>query len=62
MYEQCRLWLLASVLALLCLGGCGAMTFEPSAPEEPPAAHPFAPRLMRRDGGANAPDAPPELE
>ena len=61
MYELCRLWLLASMLALLWLGGCGAMTFEPSTPEEPPAAHPSTPRLVRRDGGADAPDAP-EIE
>jgi hypothetical protein len=62
MYEPCRLWLLASVLALV-LGGCGAMTIEPSAPEEPPAERtPSGPRLVRRDGGAKAPDAAAEPE
>jgi hypothetical protein len=61
MYEPCRLWLLASVLALV-LGGCGAMTIEPSAPEELPAARPSAPRLVRRDGGVQASDAAIEPE
>jgi hypothetical protein len=62
MYEKCRLWLFASALALLWLGGCGAMTIEPSAPDEPPATPLSAPRLVRHDGGANAPDAAAELE
>jgi hypothetical protein len=62
MYEKCRLWVLASVLALMWLGGCGAVTIEPSAPEEPPAALPSAPRLVRGDAGATAPDAAAEPE
>ena len=62
MYEQCRLWLFASVLAMVWLGGCGAMTIEPSAPDEPPAARPSAPRLVRHDGGTKAPDAAPAPE
>jgi len=62
MYEQCRLWLLVFVVALMWLGGCGAVTIEPAAPEEPPAATQSAPRLVRRDAGTKAPDAATEPE
>jgi hypothetical protein len=51
------------VLVLGCLESCGAVTLEPTAPEEPPPPpRERAPRLMRRDAGPDANVAAPAPE
>jgi hypothetical protein len=51
MCVQYARWLAAPFFALICLQACGALSIEPTAPEEPVVSPEPAPRLMRRDGG-----------